>query len=288
MNKKKSMLFLCSLALTQCYTGANEPVVGFTQPAKTIQLAASQTGTLAELSARRGDQVQKGQVLGSLDSEVLLARRALAEAKANSQATVKSAKIKLQRAQHHYAKLTQLHNEGHSGKRELQLSASDLELAETALEAAQEESVISQLSLKQIEAEIRQRQLISPTKGVITDVVLEVGEFVPASEPTVISIADLSKLRVRFYPPTTIAESLHPGDQVRVKLLHTNQSIAASIDVVSPVIDADSNTIAIDVLIDNDKRESPLRSGRRCELLIDIPPVSIGQNPRSHRGGSSR
>jgi HlyD family secretion protein len=288
MRIPKTILILCSLAMSACQANATEPIVGFTQPAKTIELAASQTGTLAALSAKRGDRVRKGQVLGSLDSDVLQARRDLAAAKANSQATVKSAQIKRARAQQHYEKLQQLHVEGHGGKRELQLSASDLELAETALEAAREEATISQLSLKQIEAEIRQRQLISPTNGIVTDVAREIGEFVAASEPTVITIADLSRLRVRFYPPTTIAETMHPGDQVKIRFLHSNDLILAHIDVVSPVIDADSNTIAIDVLIENETRAIPLRSGRRCELFTDVVPVRLGVTSRSPRNRSSR
>jgi len=255
---------LCLILATTAH--AND-IVGFTEPVKTIQLAASETGILSKLHVKRGDTVKAGQTVATLDTGVLKTRRALAEARVQSTARLKSAKIKVTRAEHNYQQLQQLHNEGHGGKRELELAASDLELARTDLEAVEDEELLNRLDIDRIDAEIRRRTVISPISGIVTEAHREVGEFVATTEPTVVTIADLNDLRIRFYPNSDAAEPLQTGDAIAVRLLHSGQVLPAKIEFIAPVIDADSNTIRVDVLLDN--RKGQLRSGRRCVLLTD-------------------
>jgi RND family efflux transporter MFP subunit len=257
-------LLLCLILATSAQ--AND-IVGFTEPVKTIKLAASETGILAKLHVKRGDDVSAGQTVAALDTDVLKTRRALAEARVQSTARLKSAKIKVTRAEHNFQQLQQLHDEGHGGKRELELAASDLELARTDLEAVEDEELLNRLDIDRIDAEIRRRTVISPISGIVTEVHREVGEFVATTEPTVVTIADLSELRVRFYPNSDAAEALQTGDAIAIRALHSGQVLNAKIDFIAPLIDADSNTIQVDVLLDN--RRGRLRSGRRCILLLD-------------------
>jgi len=240
-------------------------IIGFTEPVKTIELAASETGILATLHVKRNDVVKAGQTVAALDTEVLQTRRALAEARAKSTARLKAATIKVARAEHNLQQLQQLREEGHGGKRELELAASDLELARADLEAVEDEELLSRLDIQRIDAEIRRRTVVSPMDGIVTEVHREVGEFVATTQPTVLTIANLTQLRIRFYPSTDVAEPLRTGDAIAVRLLHTGADLKATIDFISPVIDADSNTVQVDVLLDN--RDGKLRSGRRCALL---------------------
>ncbi len=280
------MMFVLMVLLRAApVTKAGTPVVGFTEPVKTIRLAASETGILESLKVNRGDRVMATQVIGALDTGVLRARRALSEARVASQSRLKSAEIKRKRAQHNFETLEQLRTEGHSGKRELELAASEFELAKIDLEAAREEAQLNQLDLSRIDAEIRRRTIVSPVDGVVTDVHHEVGEFVALSQPAVVTIADLSALRIRFYPSASYAESLKTGHSVYVRFAHSGKAFAARIDYVAPVIDADSNTIQIDVLLNNSR--SSHQSGRRCTLEIDkVTPtknftLSLRQGERS-------
>ena len=246
---------------------AADPIVGFTEPVQTIGLAASETGTLAELHVARGAAVAAGQIVGALDADVLRARRELAQARVDSQAKTNAARIKFERAERNVQTLRQLRDEGHGGKRELELAESELELARTDIEAVEDELRLSQLDLKRIDAELRGRQIVSPINGVVIDVHRDVGEFVATTDPKVVTIADLGALRIRFYPPTALVEPLSTGDQLAVRFLHSGQSVWGTIDFIAPVINADSNTIRVDLLLDN--RGGRLRSGRRCELVPD-------------------
>jgi len=243
----------------------SDKVIGFTEPVRTIELAAAETGILTELTIKRGDPVTTGQRLGTLDIAVLQSRRDLAEARVASTAKLQSAKIKVRRAEQNYQQYQQLRSEGHGGKRELEVAASDLELATIEVEAADDEIRLNQLELRRIDAELARRQIVTPITGVVSEVHREVGEFVAMTEPIVVTIVDLSALRIRFYPRTSIAESLQVGDGIFVEFEHSGNQQKAIIDFIAPVIDADSNTIQIDVLLQN--QQGQFRSGRRCALL---------------------
>lgn len=262
---KRPVAFTFGLLLLSTTAWASDSIVGFTEPVKTIELAASETGTLAKLSVRRGDRVAADAVIGSLDLNVLEANRQIAVARQASSARLKSAKIRRDRAKHDYEKLLQLQKEGMSGTRELQIAESDFELAQTEIESVEEEMQIAALDIKRIDAEIRRRSIVSPIDGVVTDVQTEVGEFVSMNEPHVLTIVDLSELRIRFHPKTELAEPLRTGDSISVKFVHSGQVAIGMVEFIAPVIDADSDTIQVDVLLKN--REQKLRSGRRCLLL---------------------
>lgn len=262
---KHTAAFTFGLLLLSTTAWASDSIVGFTEPVKTIALAASETGTLAKLSVKRGDRVAADTVIGALDLNVLEANREIAVARQASSARLKSVKIRRDRAKGDYETLLQLQKEGMSGARELQIAETDFELAQTEIESVEEEMQIAALDINRIDAEIRRRSIVSPIDGVVTEVQREVGEFVSMNEPHVLTIVDLSELRVRFHPKTELAEPLRQGDSISVKFVHSGEVATGLVEFIAPVIDADSDTIQVDVLLKN--REQKLRSGRRCLLL---------------------
>lgn len=265
---------------------AHEPIVGFTEPIRTVELAASQTGTLTELNVRPGQRVEAGEIIGSLDVDVLRASRDVAVAKQESEARLTAARIRLNRAEEHYNKLRQLRDEGHGGKRELQIAESDYELARNDVESVNEEILLAGLEVTRIDAEIRRRQIVSSIDGVISDVHREVGEYVSANSPHVLTIVELRQLRIRFYVPAMLAEPFDARDRIDIVLMHNHQTLTGTIDFVAPVIDADSNTVRIDVLVDNSKGK--LRSGRRCQLHVDSHRPGVRDRQLEERIGKSR
>lgn len=244
---------------------ASHLAVGFTEPSQTIELAASETGTLSFLDVKRGQLVQADQVLGSLDNDVLKANLTIAKTRLDSDSRLKAALIRKNRAEQSYKKLKQALEEGFGGKQELEMASSDLELAVTDVQAVKDEQQISKLDVSRIEAELRRRELISPINGIITKIYREVGEFVSATDPVVLTIVDLNRLRIRFYPQTASVENFNAGDRVKIRLVHTGQVVTGKIEFVSPVIDADSDTVQVDVLLNN--HGGRVRSGRRCHLI---------------------
>lgn len=242
-------------------------IIGFTRPIHTIELAASETGRLALLNVQRGQSVSKGQLLGELDSEVLTARRKLAQARLESTANRDAAQITLDRTERKLQKLVQLQEEGHGSQEEVEYAESEKALAETQLREAEHVMRLNRLEVERIEAEIRRRLVRSPIDGVVLDVHREVGEYVSASDPHVVTLANLNQLLVRFFVPAAFGERLSEDQTVAVRFVHSGKRGEGTIHFLAPVIDADSNTIQIEVLLENEQRQ--FRSGRRCVLIIE-------------------
>ena len=58
---------------------ADAPTFGYTEPSKLIKVSSLESGILADLMVREGDQIKKGQVVAKLDTRLVESDRAIAE-----------------------------------------------------------------------------------------------------------------------------------------------------------------------------------------------------------------
>lgn len=143
--------------------------------------------------------------------------------------------------------------------------------------AAEEEIRQSQLEAKRIEVQLARRTIRSPINGVILRLHHEPGEFVTISEPTLVTVADLSQLKIVLHPMSSEATSLEENTKVQVRLERQNEQAEATVSFVSPVTNADSGTVRIELLVDNPSNR--FRSGQRCWLITT--PVSTTGSKQS-------
>jgi len=254
-------------------------IEGFTEPYRSVEVAAPESGTIEEIPVRQGQLVKKGDVLVVLDRDLLQASLEIAKAKAESTAKLEATKIELLLKQRRLDNFIRL-GKGNSSNEETERARADADLARTQVLAAEEELKLSVLDLKRIQVQLDRRTIRSPLEGVVTRLYFEVGESVPQADPKVATVVDLNRLRVVFHPPTRLAESLAPKSAVPVRLLRTDTVVQTEIEYVSPVTDADSGSVRVEVILDN--TNAKYRSGMRCSLS---PDARIGQrvpdaNPR--------
>ena len=272
-----------SLGLLICLTcpinlEADE-VVGFLEPSESIEVAASESGTIAELSVKVGDSVKAGTPFGFLDREVLKARRDVAASRAQQKARSEAARLELENLQKRYDSLLKLRQGGFGNSEEVERAATDRNVAQTTLDAVNEEIEISRLQMKQIEAELRRRELRSPINGVVLKLHRKKGEFVTANEPDVATVADLDALRVKFYVPAAAAFGMVKGQHRDVEIPLLERRVIGKIDFVAPVINAESGTVQVEVVFDNRSRQ--IKSGLRCTMQIDVPQTpAMTSSPR--------
>ena len=259
---------MTTLLLLALAAADRPPVVGFSEPLRTVAVSAAEPGVLRTVDVVKGQRVAAGGLLATLDDDVLRAARDLAEATAEGTAALEAARIRLERAEQTRRRLRVLETEGHGGREEIARAEADVRLARTDVAAAEEDRRLASLQVAKIDAELRRRRIAAPFAGTVADVAREPGEYVAGGEASaVVTLVDLSKLRVRFHVPTARAAGLEQGDAVAVRLVHDGRRVPAAVEFASPVIDAESDTVRVDVLIDN--AAGGLRSGRRCQLLLD-------------------
>ena len=231
----------------------------FTEPYERIDVSAAELGIVASVDVRLGEDVSKGQLLGKLNQRVLIESRRLAERRANSTARVDAARADLKLRESLYEKLKPLLQSGHANAAEVERAKAEFERAAASLQLAVDENEEAQIELSRIEAQLRQRQIVSPIDGTVIDIHRRPGEYLAANDPEFATVVDVSKLRSRFFVTTDFAKELRRGQPISLLIGTERKPVTAKIEFVSPITESESGTVRLDVLIDNKK--SKWRSG---------------------------
>lgn len=246
-----------------------EVTTSFTEPDETTDVACAEAGVVARVDVKQGQKVQAGTILAVLDNSVLEASLRAAEAKATSTARTDAARIEVDLKKRQKEKLTRVLADGHASANEIEKAESELVAAQAQLRIAEEEQHLNQLEVDQIKAQIERRTIRSPMEGIVIRVQRRPGEFLSGGDPVIATVVRLDHLRVKFYISTEMAELLQAEQECRV--LIRGRHHVAKIDFLSPVTDADSGTVRMEVLVDD--REQRLRSGIPCQLEALKPSV---------------
>ena len=246
-------------------------VEGFAEPYRKIDLAPPEPGLIATLDVREGDRVTKDQVLATLDRELLMVGLEIAKAGKDAHGRLEAASTERDLRSSRLSKLQELHQRGHATEEEIERARGDLKLAEANVLAEQENQTVDALEYKKTETMIERRSLRSPIDGVVTRVYKEEKEFVSTSSPTVLTVVQLDPLRITFSVPTHQAVGLKVGEKAPLIISETGAKAEGTIELVSPVTDAESGTVRVKVLLDN--REGAHRAGLRCALELDGGPT---------------
>lgn len=239
-------------------------IEGFTEPSQTIDVAAAENGIVQEVRVELGQAVKKGEVLGTLDDDVLKATLEIAQLKANSTAAIDAAKAELEIKEQKLNALTEIQRTSGGSREELSRAKADAELARAKLKSAEEALAADRLEVKRIEAQLLRRTIRSPIDGVITEIHREPGEFLSITEPKVFTVVRLDRLRAKFYIPAENAHRVSKGHRVKLTGQSDEKPLTGEVEFVSPVTHAESGLVRVDVMLDN--RDGRLRSGQRLTL----------------------
>jgi RND family efflux transporter MFP subunit len=255
------MIFLVFAGTVSAQT---QPDEGFSEPLKTVRIAAPESGVIQSIVVAEGDFVQRGDVLCKLDCQVLEASLNAAKVKLGSQGKIKAAQATLEEKQYHLKQMQNLFVGQHASDKEVRQAQLEVDLANAHLQSANDESRGIEMDIKKIEAQIERRIIRSSTDGVVLQLPRQEGEAITTSESEVATIVRLDQLRIRYFLTTIQAMGMKRGDQTKVYFPATNQTALAKVDFVAPVTDSNSGTVRVELIIDN--QQGQYRSGLRCVL----------------------
>jgi RND family efflux transporter MFP subunit len=242
-------------------------VEGFTEPYRHIDVAAaSESGRITSMNVREGESVSKGQLLATLDVDVLIATLNIAKERSRLSGQLDAANAELQLRRRRLKYIEQLVAEGHATEGELDRARTDLAVAQASVLVADEERRLAALECKRIEAQIERRQVRSPIDGVVTHVHREEGEAVAINDPQLITVVQLDPLRVKFSLSVAQSSMMTEGQTVSLHMSDLGQTAEGKVELVAPVLDAKSGTVSVNCVIDN--RGNRYRSGMRCVLRL--------------------
>ncbi len=119
--------------------------------------------------------------------------------------------------------------------------------------------------MRRSEIEFNHRTIRAPFDGVIAKLYKHEGEYVSPIRPEVVQLVQINSLLAVFAVPTSDLHSLKSGAEVAVNF-DNGSSIVGTVHCISVLTDAQSDTVQIKVLINNDLGN--YRSGQRCFLRL--------------------
>ncbi len=266
------------LAFLAANASAGE-IEGFTEPHRTIDIAAVDSGIIIDVHVKEGDKVSKDQPLAELNQDVLKATLEIARAQRDATSALKSAESELKLRADRLAKLKILRDRGNASEEEVFRAELEQEIAEAHVLAAKENQEIKSLDHERIRLQLAQRTVRSTIDGFVTHIHRDTGEFVAPTDPVVMTVVQLDPLAIVFSVPASAAASFQPNQSLPVRIDGEKKLADSKIDSISPVINAESQTVRVRVLIPNAGYK--LRSGAKSFLEIPgLPEKATTPNPR--------
>jgi HlyD family secretion protein len=205
MNKSRIAFVLAALLLiAACNNGTKPQLQGWIE-ADLIFVGPYEAGRIETLAVREGDQVEQGELLFTLDSDLQLADVAMQEAA-------------VENAQNAHSRARQLVRTQAGTQRALDDAEAALRTAQARLNSAQ--------------TRLARRKVSSPVTGSVQQVYYRAGEWVPAGKP-IIAVLPPSNLKVRFFVKEAMLPKLSIGDPVTVSCDGCESGITAKISFIA-------------------------------------------------------
>lgn len=238
----------------------------------TINIAAQVTGPVADISVKDHQQVQKGQLLFTIDP--LSFQIAVNKAEANvvaQQSEFLLAKQNAERILH----LMQM----------AQASKAAGDQAQSQLDSAKAGLMASQAQLAQAKLDLEHTRIVAPSTGTVTQFVLRSGNNVVANTTLFMIVIENDFWVDANFKETQVAR-IKPGQQVKIVLdmfpKHTFHGVVDAVSSASgsvfslmPPENASGNWVKVTqrfpvkILIQNKDSDFPLRAGSTATVTID-------------------
>ena len=257
-----AMFGLSGVATAQIENHTGSITRSFTEPIEQSIAASAETGIVTFAAVKEGDRVKVGDVLANINHNVLEQSLKIAKARAESTARLDAATSQLEMLKSQLQALQDLVSGGHTNKFEVEQKTAAYENAYAEYRAAQDELKLNQLEVLRIEAQLDDRIIKSPIDGFVTEIHKQPGENVSNNEPQYATVVRVDQLKVRFYHDAATLARVPVGSEIHVLIGEARSRTRAKVMFVSPVIDPDSGTGRMDVVIENQDRQ--IASGTVC------------------------
>ncbi len=269
------MSILCSIPLAAQLFGACAPAaplaVGYVE-GDYVLLAPIEVAQVETIAVRRGDRVEPGKPLVTLESAdatiaVAQAEAALAQAQAQLadlqvgkrpeeiavlEATIRSAKAQAEEARRVLDRTRDLFKRGIATQAQLDESATALEVAQAqigqseanlavaglparpeTIKAADNQVKQAQAALDQAKWRLSKRVLTAPAAGQVNDVIRNPGDTAGPSAPVLSMLPD-GAVKLTLYVPEAAFSSIKVGTQLKVRCDGCAPDLTAQVSYVSP------------------------------------------------------
>ena len=265
---------------------------GSVESVNEVDVGAQVSGKITKLYVKLGQEIKKGEMIADIDSTTQINTLNTKKAALVSyQAQLKAKKTAYDVALSSYNRLSKLYTQKATSLDSVNTAKSTLDNAKAEIEAIEANIKQAEIEVNTAETNVGYTKITAPMDGTVISVPVSEGQTVNANQttPTIVTIADLSKMKIKPEISEGDITKVKAGQEVSFKILSDSQTLYHSvIDSVDPAntttsdnsstssstssSSSNSTTSAIyyyaNVLIDNPDRT--LRIGMTTENNIKI------------------
>ncbi len=263
---------------------------GSVESVNEVDVGAQVSGKITKLYVKLGQEIKKGEMIADIDSTTQINTLNTKKAALVSyQAQLKAKKTAYDVALSSYNRLSKLYTQKATSFDSLNTAKSTLDNAKAEMEAIEANIKQAEIEVNTAETNVGYTKITAPMDGTVVSVPVSEGQTVNANQttPTIVTIADLSKMKIKPEISEGDITKVKAGQEVSFTILSDSQTVYHSvIDSVDPAntttsdssstsslsSSSSSTTSAIyyyaNVLIDNPDRT--LRIGMTTENNIKI------------------
>ncbi len=240
------------------------------EPHIVIDLSTQIDGIVDTIRVERGDFVETGQVLVTLDSGVEQASVDFARARADATSELRAGAVNVAFAQRREDRVQTLFEENAISTDQFDEVETEARLAQLQLDQAEEATRLAELELRRAEETLKRHTIRSPIDGVVVQRYLSPGESVKFQP--MLRLAQIDPLRVEVIVPVSAFGMIKVGQTAIVQPEEPmTGNYEAEIAIVDRVADAASGTFR--VALDLPNPDYALPSGLKCMVQF------LGDNP---------
>ena len=264
---------------------------GSVESVNEVDVGAQASGKITKLYVKLGQEIKKGEMIADIDSTTQINTLNTKKAALVSyQAQLKAKKTAYDVALSSYNRLSKLYMQKATSLDSVNTAKSTLDNAKAEMEAIEANIKQAEIEVNTAETNVGYTKITAPMDGTVISVPVAEGQTVNANQttPTIVTIADLSKMKIKPEISEGDITKVKAGQEVSFTILSDSQTVYHSvIDSVDPAntttsdssstssstsSSSSSTTSAIyyyaNVLIDNPDRT--LRIGMTTENNIKI------------------
>jgi RND family efflux transporter MFP subunit len=242
------------------------------EPRQVIELRSPLEGLIDRITVDRGDFVRKGQEVAVLDTSVEQIQAAIAKQRSQMEGAVAAGKSRVEFSANKARRIEELHRDKFMSAQARDEAATEKALAEAELRDASDNRKLAQLEFQRQQEIIRLKTIRSPVDAVVTERILNPGEFAEAGvgRKPLMKLAEIDVLHVEVLLPVEAYGKVQRGNSIEVfPEVPPGTRYRATVKVVDTVLDAASGTFGVRLELPNKDRKVP--AGIRCKA--DFPNI---------------
>ena len=248
---------------------------GSVESVNEVDVGAQVSGKITKLYVKLGQEIKKGEMIADIDSttqvNTLNTKKA---ALVSYQAQLKAKKTAYDVALSSYNRLSKLYTQKATSLDSLNTAKSTLDNAKAEMEAIEANIKQAEIEVNTAETNVGYTKITAPMDGTVVSVPVSEGQTVNANQttPTIVTIADLSKMKIKPEISEGDITKVKAGQEVSFTILSDNQTVYHSvIDSVDPANTTTSDSSSTSSSISSSSSSTTSAIYYYANVLIDNP-----------------